>query len=264
MILNNFSNRFTSFLKTINQKVEPQAIVIENSFGSFGESPDIPLQDIVNRYTHSSKFDTILQLYAAYTVARGFTNTVNTDTPRAKAALNSIDEFTTLYELEDLNQLAMYEAWASGNSFFDTPGEGENIDGLYNIPLGSIIGINRESNGTIIDYQQQFGGAYKILQADQVAHLKINPKNGSAYGEMLGQPMSRQGIGYQTSNNNTVKKASDFKTDEMFSDIATKIFYSGQDKYLATPADPDSNITKDDVEKFTSACNILYAPPNCC
>ena len=237
----------------INQKVEPQALVVENSFGSFGEAPDIALQNIVDRYTVNSKFDTILQLYAAYTVARGFTNTVNTDTPRAKAALDSIDNFTTLYELEDLNQLAMYEAWASGNSFFDTPGEGGNIDGLYNIPLGSIIGINRESNGTIIDYQQQFGGQYKTLQADQVAHLKINPKNGSAYGEMLGQPMSRQGIGYKTSNGNTVRKASDFTTDEMFSDIATKIFYSGQDRFVITPADPNSAISKDDVEKFVAA-----------
>lgn len=125
----------------------------------------------------------------------GYNNIVNIETPRAKRCLAEIDEFTYKFNLNDLNQQATYEAWACGNSFFDIKGDKSNIDSLYNIPLGSITQINRESDGTVVNYTQQLGHQIKTLDTTQVAHLKINPKNGSAFGEMLGQPMERKGLG---------------------------------------------------------------------
>lgn len=252
-MVNRFSRNFNHFLsKFTHGSTEPTAIMVDTN-SSYGETSDIPLDRIVQRYLHSTKFDYVLQLYAAYSVGRGYTNVVNTETPRAKACLDMINDFTTTYKLQELNQLAMYEAWATGNSFFDIPGSENHIDALYNIPVGSITAINREPNGMVIDYQQQLGGQWKTLLAENVVHLKINPKNGSAFGEMLGQPMERQGLGYRTSNGTKTRKPSEFDIDEMTDDVSAKMFFSGQPKYVVTPKDKDSIITPDDIKVLTTA-----------
>ncbi len=248
---NFLSNKFTNLLsKFTHSSTEPTSIQAE-SFSSFGEYPEISLDRIVSRYLTNSKFDYVLQLYAAYSVGRGYINTVNTETPRAKACLEMINEFTTKYNLQELNFTAMYEAWASGNTFFDIPGDGNHIDALYNIPLSSIISINRESNGTVIDYQQQLGGQYRTLLVENVAHLKINPKNGSAFGEMLGQPMERKGQGYKAPNGTTnLVKASLFDIDEMTDDVSSKMYFAGQPNYVVTPKDKDAIVTPKDIKSL--------------
>jgi len=253
-IPNRFTQSFNNLLRYISNAAHGASptVAISESTSTFGETPDIPLQRIVDRYLVNTKFDYVLQLYSAYSVARGFTNVSETDTPRALACLELINDFTTRFGLQQLNQIAMYEAWASGNSFFNIPGTGDDIDGLYNIPLGSITAIDRETDGTVISYQQQLGGTFEAIPADQVAHFKISPKNGSAFGEMLGQPMERQGLGYKTSGGNTVRKASEFSIDEMTDDVSSKMFYSGQPKYIVTPADKDASLEKSDVELITN------------
>ena len=113
IISKNFKNLLSKFLHGSTQPTSIQT----DTFASTGEYPEISLDRIVNRYQTNAKFDYVLQLYAAYTVGRGFINTVNTETPRAKACLEMVNEFTTKFNLHDLNFTAMYEAWASGNSF---------------------------------------------------------------------------------------------------------------------------------------------------
>jgi len=254
----NYANRFTqsfnnflSYIGNATHGINP-TVALSESTTTFGETPDIPLSRIVQRYLVNSKFDYVLHLYTSYTVGRGFTNVSETETPRALACLEMINEFTKANKLQQLNQVAIYEAWASGNTFFNIPGTGDDIDGLYNIPLSSITAIDRETDGTVISYQQQLGGTFAAIPADQVAHFKITPKDGSAFGEMLGQPMERQGLGYKTSSGNTVRKASEFSIDEMTDDVSSKMFYSGQPKYVVTPADKDASLTKPDVELITS------------
>lgn len=253
------SKPFSQFLsKFTHGSPEPTSIQVDSD-SSYGEYPEISLDRIVSRYLTNSKFDYVLQLYAAYSVGRGYINIVNTETPRAKACLEMINEFTTKYNLQDLNFTAMYEAWASGNTFFDTPGEGHHIDALYNISLASIVSINRESDGTVIDYQQQLGGAWRTLLAENVVHLKINPKNGSAFGEMIGQPMERKGQGYKSSNGTNIFKPSLFDIDEMTDDVSAKMFYSGQPRYVVTPKDKDAIVTEDDIKALTPAFSKLDA-----
>lgn len=239
---NRFSRSFTNFLSFISNAshgVVP-TVAITESTSSFGETSDIPLSRIVQRFKTNIKFDYVLWLYSAYTVGKGFTNVSETQTPRALACLEIINKFTATNKLQKLNETAMYEAWACGNTFFNTPGEGDDIDGLVYVPLSSIIAINRESNGTVISYQQQLGGSFEIVPANQIAHFKIGEKDGDAFGEMLGQPMERQGLGYRTSNGTTVRKASEFNIDEMTDDVSSKMFYSGQPKYVVTPKDKEA------------------------
>jgi len=227
----------------------------QTSFG-YGEAADIPLERIVNRFKTNIKFDYTCQQLMGYSVAGGFTNTIDSETPRAKACLEMIDQFTTDWKLQKKNKIAAYESYASGNSFLNTPGEGGKIDGLFYIPLASIVRINRDDT-EVIEYEQRLGARQKILPADQVAHFKMGEKNGAAYGEGIGQPMERKGLGYKSSNGKWIHKPSTFDADEMIDDIIVKIIYALQPKYIVTPKDKETKLSSNALSKLKNAFEKL-------
>jgi len=225
----------------------------QSSFG-FGEESDIPLEKIVRRFKTNTKFDYTCQQLMAYSVGSGFTNTVNSETPRAKGVLDMINDFTNHWELQRKNKTAAYEVYASGNTFYNTPGEGDKIDGLYYIPLTSIIRINRDDS-EVIEYEQRLGSRQKLLPADQVAHFKMGEKNGEAFGEGIGQPMERKGVGYKASNGKYVRKPAAFDADEMISDVVVKMIYAGMPKYIISPKDKDTKLSSKAINALREAFN---------
>lgn len=253
-MVNKLSNYVARKLDTFLNEHKATALTTDIPFSGYGEESDIPLKRIVQRYLTNKKFDYTCSQLMAYSVGSGFTTTIESKTPRAKACLDLIDDFNDTWKLHDKHQVAAYEVAASGNTFYNTPGEGGKLEGLFYIPLSSIIRINRDDD-EVINYEQQLGARRETLPADQVAHFKMNPKDGSAFGEGIGQPMERKGLGYQDSNGKWIRKASEFDIDEMIDDVIGKMIYSGMPKHVVTPKDSSKPISPASLEKIRQALN---------
>ena len=121
------------------------------------------------------------------------------------------------------------------------------------MPLSSITGIKRESNGVVTGYIQDWGGQHSELAADKIRHFKWAPEDASAWGTGLGQPMARRGMGYKTGSGKTTRRAQWFEISEMLDDVASKITYAGVPRWLIKGAD----VPKTQVAEITRILNNL-------
>lgn len=88
-----------------------------------------------------------------------------------------------------------------------------------------------------------------------MAHFKMGEKNGSAFGEGIGQPMERKGLGYKASNGKQIRKPSNFDADEMISDVVIKMIYAGMPKYIISPKDKDTKLSSKAINALKNAFN---------
>ena len=214
---------------------------------------EVPLSKIISYLQRDIKFQYTVFTLMAYSVGRGFNNTANTKIPAGRRCLDMINEFCNTWDLDSINQSIGIDGWASGNSFLNTVGKGEKLDGIYTIPLSSIKDVNYDENGDVESYKHlASSGMIEDTAADQIAHFKWLPINGGKFGEGIGQALCRKGVGYRTSSGNITRRASFFEMAEIMIDTNVKMFYSGQSRYLITP---DNDIPLSE----TAAQNIQQA-----
>lgn len=249
------ATRLADFIQS-NATDDATALITDDIAFGYGDAPEIPLERIVNRYKTNIKFDFTCNQLMAYSVASGFNVTVDGSSPRAQACIDLIDSFNKTWKLQEKNLVAAYETYASGNTFFNTPGVGGKIDGLYYMPLSSVLRITRDDS-EIIGYHTQLGSRIKFVESDQVAHFKMGTKDGAAFGEGIGQPMERKGLGYKSSNGKWIYKPSDFDIDEMIDDVEPKMVYSGMPKFVVTPKDKDTRPSPTAIQTIRNAFNKL-------
>ena len=183
----------------------------------------IPLRDLVRRRQTDLKFRLAVWTYTAFSTGAGF----HLSTPKeligttpARKGIELIEEWSTAWHLDALNQLIAADVWTSGNAFLywadvprarrgrpAPPGPGVGI-----LPLSSITGIRRDADGNVLGYVQDWGGKHAdIDDPEKIRHFRWQPEDASAWGTGLGQPMARRGMGYKTGSGKTTRRAQWFR-----------------------------------------------------
>ena len=215
---------------------DPTAIISEDFWGSYGEQAEVSMRDIVYALERDVKLAFTTIYMAAYSVGYGFSLSADTSTPSGKKGLKLINEFCDIWELDILNQSIAQDAWASGNAFVNTPPtESEAIDGIFQIPLSSILGIKATAEGEIQYYTQRYGSQWATLMPDEVAHFRWMPIDGSRWGEGIAQIMLRSGFPYRTGLGKEVFRPSFVQMNSMLDDTSMKTYYAGLPRYVITP-----------------------------
>ena len=211
----------------------PSIKVTKDKSRSFGESAEIPLKTLVRRRQTDLKFRLTVMMYMANSVGMGFTNTADLSNPQGRKCLEIVNDFTEECDLDVLNQKMARDVWTSGNGFWNPVGSlSHPLEAMFMVPLSSISRIDRESDGTIINYIQDWGTTFnKKVAPEDIYHFNWLAEDESAFGEGLGQPMERKGVGYTSMAGNKIQRPSWFSADEMIADTSMKMLYSGLPRY---------------------------------
>ena len=238
-ILNNLVSRFwknNSGMADSISYIESTGIPID---------ADVPLETIVKYRETDMKFQLAVMINTSYSVGMGFHNTADTTTPTGRTCLEMINEFCDEWNLDELNQLIGMDVWASGNAFLEPLGtESKSMLGVGILPLSSIIRIGRDQHGDIMEYVQQYGGPQKSLPPTSILHFRWLPRNNSAWGTGLGQPLAKQGVGYKTQSGKTVCRPSMFAISEMLQDVSGKMTFAGLPRFKIFAKVKDSELGK--------------------
>jgi len=232
---------------------DPQIPINNDNSNFFGEPAEVPLSTIIDYLKRDPKFQYIIYTMMAFSVGSGFNNTANTEIPSGRKCLELINDWANDWDLDSINQDIAIDGWASGNSFIHTVPNTEKLEGIYHIALSTITDIKRDNNEVEFYVQQTSSGFRKKVEADQIAHFKLWPINESAFGEGLGQVLARKGVGYKTSNGNTIKRPTYFEMNEMFTDVDAKLFYSGVPRWTVMPDDSAIKFDEKEMQQINSA-----------
>ena len=196
----------------------------------------IPFSKVLNYLKRDIKISYVIYTLNAFSLGRGYHNTANTETPSGRRCLDLIDEFAKDWKFKSLIPELGLDGWASGNEFINVPGKGETIDGVYRLPLSTIVDINIDEDNEVVSYiQKDKLGSITEIDADQIKHFKWWPIDSSKWGEGIIQPLLRKGAGYRASNGATLRRPSWAEMNEVFAHTNMNMFYSGQSKYVITP-----------------------------
>lgn len=237
---------------------EPTVPVNDNSpfFDDIIED-DVKLQKIINYLRRDAKFQYVVYTLMGYSVGAGFNNTTNTDIPSGRKCLELINDFAEEWNLDEINQLMAIDGWSSGNAFLNTVPSNEDVQGIYHIGMGTIKDIITTPQGEVKTYIQKSKSGFETpVEPEKIAHFRWLPINESAFGEGIGQVMIRKGVGYRTSSGKTIQRQSYFEIAEMFTDIDSKLFYSGIPRYVTTP-DSEKGFSEDEMSSINSAFEKL-------
>lgn len=210
------------------------AVTKAQTFGGLGEPAEIPLKDIVNYRKTNLKFRLTVFTYVAFSVGRGFYNSADLSTPTGRKCLESVNDFCEDWDMDTLNQKIGKDVWSSGNAFLNIVGSKRKpLEAIYMLPLSSFVKIKRDLAGDVISYLQTWG--QRILfenNPGNILHFKWLPEDEEAFGEGLGQPLARKGLGYETQAGNIIERPDWFSTAEMIDDVSAKMLYSGLPRYF--------------------------------
>jgi len=238
---------------------EPSIPVNDNS-GFFDidiDSDDVKLQKIIDYLRRDAKFQYVVYTLMGYSVGAGFNNTTNTDIPSGRKCLELINDFAVDWNLDEINQLMAIDGWSSGNGFLNTVPSNEDVQGIYHIGMGTIKDIITTPEGEVKFYVQKTRNGFETnVEPEKIAHFKWLPINESAFGEGIGQVLARKGVGYRTSSGKVIHRQSYFEIAEMFTDIDSKLFYSGLPRYITTP-DSENGFSEDEMSSINSAFEKL-------
>lgn len=143
---------------------------------SFGESPSVSFETLVNVYLSDPTARAAVDFLADQSVGAGFYTTAT-----VSEAKTLVDDFNEAVNLDDLLMQVAREVVAFGNSFLEKTGS-ERLEELRLLPITSIERILRDKYGGVHGYKQtaRFGGA--TLNPHQVVHFHWSNVNGEAFG----------------------------------------------------------------------------------
>ena len=222
---------------------------------------DVPLDKIIQYRETDMKFQLAVMMNTSNSVGAGFHNTADISTPTGKACLELINNFCDEWNLDELNQLIAIDVWPSGNAFLEPLGtETKRLLGIQILPVSSFIKIKRDEYGDVLSYIQQWGGPQKELEPSAVYHFKWLPRNAGPFGNGIGQPLARKGVGYKTSGNTNVQRASYFEISEMLQDVSVKMTYAGLPRYdiHAKVKDEQVNAVNQAYSKFDPLEHLVH------
>lgn len=229
-----------------------------NFFDADMDADDVKLQKIIDYLRRDAKFQYVVYTLMGYSVGAGFNNTTNTDIPSGRKCLELINDFAEDWNLDEINQLMAIDGWSSGNGFLNTVPSNEDVQGIYHIGMGTIKDIITTPEGEVKFYVQKTKSGFETkVEPEKIAHFKWLPINESAFGEGIGQVMSRKGVGYKTSSGKVIHRQSYFEIAEMFTDIDSKLFYSGIPRYVTTPDNAEKGFSEDEMSSINSAFEKL-------
>ena len=229
-----------------DREQEPDIVRFEELHNHYGTRPDVVFEDIVERRESDVRFQLACMMGVAYSVGDGYHIEADKSRPVGRKSLEVCEDFCDEWNLDELNQLIGLDVWAAGNAFLVPLREKqESLSGIRMLPLSSFKRIKRAPDGTVEEFVQEWGHAYKSLKPSGVYHFAWLPRNASAFGAGLGQAMSRKGVGYRATNGKRVQRPSMFEISEMTDDVAAKMTYAGVPRYLVrAPSAKDEDLTK--------------------
>lgn len=221
--------------KKKNKGNAPTVLVTDDTTYGYN-SLDVPLDDIEKALKTDVKFKMAVITYMAFSVGMGHWFSAEKNEIGSKAK-DLCERFDVMWNMDEINQIAGRDGWASGNFFLNVvPANrsGQGIGGLYTAPLGSFQGVIYDKKGNIIRFIQQLGSERREVPAGDIEHMAWLPYGGDWAGEGIGQILLRTGVGYKTQSGKIVSRRPWLTINEMVDDVVPKMIYAGQPRYFIT------------------------------
>lgn len=234
-------------------EAKPTASITKTEY--MGTSAEISMAAIVRYLKTNLKFRLAVITYMSRSVGFGFRHTAE-DTPAGKKGKEIIDDFCDDWDMDTLNQKMSRDVWSSGNGFWNiVEDEQRKVAALYMLPLSSFTDVKRNKHGDVTAFVQQWGSFSREVPAAEIVQFRWLPIDEDGFGEGIGQPMARTGLGYRDAAGNRIVRPSWFEIEEKQQDHIHRMLEAGLPRYYANyPDAPDAF-----VDSVTSNLNKLGA-----
>lgn len=212
-----------------------------------GETPSIPLADVMKLYERDAFCKGNIDMLAGITCGDGFYTTVNPDYSKAEKAKDAVDSFCAKVNLDRLLSDMAKTLIACGNAFW-LKLTNENLHDFCIIPVGDIEKIEQSFLASEVKIPYRIEG-YKlaqsrgaaILKPESVIHWRINCLNGFGFGVGMLQVLLHS---LKISGSNTRPSLASWKADveRLIPKIFTK--YAGPDVVVQLEGQKEETIKK--------------------
>jgi len=168
--------RIREWYRRIKEKQTSKGVLIPAWKRSFGESPPVSFQKLLEIYMRDPAARAAVDFLADQTVGVGFYTTA-----RISKAKDVVDEFNESVNLDGLLFQTVREIIAFGNCFWEKI-EPEKLETLEILPITSIEKIQRNEYGVVEGYKQTLRYGGNTLPPNRIIHFRWNPINSEAFG----------------------------------------------------------------------------------